>query len=116
MTFGEFLKKWRKAKGMTQPELAKAAGINISYVSNLERNFSANKKGVPQPSRDLCKRFAKVLEVPEADVLLAANYAPDNGSDAVPKPILEALAREGKLNPDDAERIADFILRLKQTQ
>lgn len=74
MHFGVKLRAWRKAKGLTQKELAKAAGINVSYVSNLERNFSANKKGVPQPSRALCRKFAKVLNVDEAEVLTAAGY------------------------------------------
>jgi transcriptional regulator with XRE-family HTH domain len=80
MTFGEKLRSWRKAKGMTQPELAVASGVNVSYISNLERNFSANKKGKPQPSRELCHKFAKVLGVAETDMLLAAGYAPLNSA------------------------------------
>lgn len=40
MFFGEKLYQWRKAKGLTQQELAEAAGIGVAYVSNLERDFS----------------------------------------------------------------------------
>lgn len=78
MTFGVNLKKWRKAAGMTQPELAEAVDVNVSYISNLERNFSANKSGKPQPSRALCKRLARVLGINESEVMLAAGYAPDS--------------------------------------
>jgi transcriptional regulator with XRE-family HTH domain len=37
MTFGERLKELRKAKKMTQQQLAQAAGIAVSTVSKLEQ-------------------------------------------------------------------------------
>jgi transcriptional regulator with XRE-family HTH domain len=122
MTFGEKLRSWRKAKGMTQPELAVASGVNVSYISNLERNFSANKKGKPQPSRELCHKFAKVLGVAETDMLLAAGYAPLNS--AYPQTeaeFIEALKEYGicnfqvpkedidKLGPEFFQSILEFF-------
>jgi transcriptional regulator with XRE-family HTH domain len=83
MAFGEYLFRWRKAKGLTQQELAVAVGVNVSYISNLERDFSANtKSGKPRPSEDLCKRIARVLEVNLDEVRELAGYAP-SASDAI---------------------------------
>lgn len=42
MHFGERLKQLRTERGLTQPQLAQAAGIEQSYLSKLE-----NDKSVP---------------------------------------------------------------------
>lgn len=77
MHFGQRLKDWRKKAYLTQEDLARAAGVSVPYVSNLERDFSANtRSGKPRPSEDLCERFAKALGVAEDDVRIAAGYAP----------------------------------------
>lgn len=53
-----------------------AAGVNVSYISNLERDFSANtRSGKPRPSEALCEKFAKVLDVDLSDVREAAGYS-----------------------------------------
>lgn len=79
MHFGKSLYTWRKAKGLTQEDLAVAVAVNVSYISNLERNFSATtKSGKPRPSEDLCARFAKVLGRELDEVRLAAGYAPSD--------------------------------------
>lgn len=72
MSFGEQLKKWRKAKGLTQAELATAADIKSAYMSNLERDYSTGKKATPRPSESLVARFAKVLGVDLDDMREAA--------------------------------------------
>jgi len=36
MTFGKRLRELRKAKGMTQMDLANEVGINFTYLSKLE--------------------------------------------------------------------------------
>lgn len=79
VSFGTDLYKWRKAKGFTQQDLALAAGVNVSYISNLERNFSASAKGgKPQPSLALVDKLAKILEVGKDKARLAAGYAPES--------------------------------------
>ena len=62
-TFGDQLRIWRKAKGMTQKELAKASGVNASWISNLERNFSANKPTADTAESNLFQSvfFASIL-------------------------------------------------------
>ncbi len=79
MSFGEDLYRWRKAKGLTQQELAVATGVNVSYISNLERDFSASAKGgKPKPSLGLVDKIAKVLDVNADAMRLAAGYASQN--------------------------------------
>lgn len=114
MNFGDKLKAWRKAKGMTQPELAGACGVNVSYISNLERNFSAStKSGKPRPSEALTEKLAKVLGVPIDETRLAAGYAPKSET-KVPTKILTAYAKSGHLSERDEDLVAAFIETLER--
>lgn len=77
MHFGDHLKKWRKSRGLTQDELAEELGVNISWISNLERNFSANKKsGVPKASEDLAERIALYFGLDKNEVRVLAGHEP----------------------------------------
>lgn len=55
--FGRRLKKLRQGRGMTQEQLAEAAGISVDFLSLLER-------GVNAPSFDTLEALAAALEVP----------------------------------------------------
>jgi DNA-binding XRE family transcriptional regulator len=62
MTFsGSKVKQLREAKGMTQAELAKSAGITQSFISDLE----GNKKF---PSMPTMTKIAKMLGVTVNDL------------------------------------------------
>lgn len=69
MVFKDALIKWRKARGLTQEELAEATNYSIPYISNLE---TGKQK---RPSEKVCKVFARVLNVPLSDMLEAAGYS-----------------------------------------
>jgi transcriptional regulator with XRE-family HTH domain len=56
------LKRYRKAEGLSQEELAHRVGIDRTYVSSLERRVYA-------ASLDLLDRLAKALNVEPADLL-----------------------------------------------
>lgn len=60
--FGEKLRELRNEKGMTQPEMAEAIGIEQSYLSKLENDKSL-------PSRDTFVRILEVFELGVADVV-----------------------------------------------
>ena len=60
--FGEGLKEKREEKGLNQGELGDKAGVSQSYVSQIE-------KGEKIPSIDALKSFAKVLKIPEGDLI-----------------------------------------------
>jgi PAS domain S-box-containing protein len=61
MTFGQRLRELRKAKGMTQRELAQKTGISFAYVSKLETDV------MPPPRQKIILALAKVLGANNAD-------------------------------------------------
>lgn len=97
MTFGKWLVAKREAIGLTQPQLAKRAGISVSYVSALERDEPNAKDGSPRrPRIEKVDKIAKALGVPTDEAREAAGYAP---LDPKPKTAREALAAIEKLIP-----------------
>jgi transcriptional regulator with XRE-family HTH domain len=71
-TFGDALRAWRQSRGMSQLDLALAAGASPRHVSFLETNRA-------KPSRDMVLTLADAMVVPRASrnaLLNAAGYAP----------------------------------------
>lgn len=58
---GENLKKVREEKGLTQADIAKAAGINTNYYAKVER-------GNANASTEMLQRLIKVLKVKSSDI------------------------------------------------
>jgi transcriptional regulator with XRE-family HTH domain len=56
VTFGENVRHWRIAAGLTQTAAAKRSGMNRSYLSRLE-------SGRHNPTLATLERLAKTLEV-----------------------------------------------------
>ena len=61
--FAENLKKYRKAAGLSQEELAHIADIERGYVSQLERRLNA-------PTIDMLAKLAKAIEAEPYQLLL----------------------------------------------
>lgn len=71
-SFGALLKVWRRARGVSQLELATEAGISQKHLSFMESGRSS-------PSREMLLLLARHLEVPLRDrnaLLLSAGFAP----------------------------------------
>jgi transcriptional regulator with XRE-family HTH domain len=66
MKFGEYLKSRRVELGWTQPDAAKRAGIEQSYLSKLETGKSI-------PSEDVYQRLVEAFSL-EAEAMVAALY------------------------------------------
>lgn len=62
MTLGEKLRARRKAQKRTLRQVAKEAGISVSYLCNLE--LMDNKS----PSPAVCRRLAEALRVEPAEL------------------------------------------------
>lgn len=61
--FGRLLREHRTRKGFTQEELAFRAGMNVTYLSDIERGKSA-------PSLSLLVDLAIALDAQPADLLV----------------------------------------------
>lgn len=68
--FGKNLKAYRSILGMTQEDLAKAAGIKRSALSNYELGRS-------EPDFEIFVRFSRVLGVDPIDLLTEHETYPD---------------------------------------
>src|SRR5579871_4415325 len=60
--FAERLRELRLSRGMTQAELARRAGVSVTYVSQLESADTA-------PGIDLVARVAKALGITTTELL-----------------------------------------------
>lgn len=69
--FGEQLRVWRAAAGLTQVALAERCGVDHTYVSKLEHGRS------PAPSLALLRSFAASLGVTFDAMCRAAGRVPD---------------------------------------
>jgi len=70
--FGDLLRVWRGAQGMSQLELSVAAGVSSRHVSFIETGRS-------RPSREMVLRLAETLALPlrhRNRLLVAAGFAP----------------------------------------
>jgi transcriptional regulator with XRE-family HTH domain len=105
MTLGEKIKQARKAKKLTQVELADIAGVNSNHLSRLER-------GVFQPSVDVLRSLAAALEL-SVDFLLSKE---DEGATEVhlaDKNVAERIRLIDQLEPEDKAallRVIDSML------
>jgi transcriptional regulator with XRE-family HTH domain len=85
--FGPRLRWWRTHRGLSQLDLAGAAGTSQRHVSFLE-------SGRAQPSREMVLRLAAALDVPlrqQNALLLAAGFAPAWRESALAAPELTTV-------------------------
>ena len=71
LSFGENLKRARKAAGLTQSELARQTGITERSIHNYENNSRA-------PKIDIVERFSRALGVP-TDLLMYSDKPGEGG-------------------------------------
>ena len=70
-TFGSYLKRLRRTKGLSLKQVEQAAQVSNAYLSQIERGI----RKPPHP--DILKRLAKTFEVPLDELLEAAGYLDD---------------------------------------
>ena len=57
------IRRYRKAKGISQRDLAAKVGVKGAYIAQLETGARKN------PSLDVLKKIAKALDVPVTELL-----------------------------------------------
>ena len=93
--FGLALRTLRKQAGLTQQQVATAAGISRSYLSDMER-------GERDPTLDTVFRVAGILEVPASGLVaeIERNH-----------PLLDACKGTHILVPDKFQTISHFVIQ-----
>lgn len=84
-TFGKWLKRQRKEKGVSQLDVAKGAilpdgtTVTDAYISRIEREVDKDKYGQPtKPDRHLVVSIAKFLNVDASEALNKAGFSSEN--------------------------------------
>ena len=75
MTFGEKIRELRKAKNLSQRDLATKVKVNFTYISKIENeklDFG------DYPSEELILKLAKALEADEDELLILAKKVPES--------------------------------------
>lgn len=112
MTFGTKLKAWRKTRGWTQEELARATGLSFPYISNLERDFSTtSKSGKVKPSERTVEKLSRALGVPIEEIRHAAGYALERPEETyeLPEGVVIMFQDEEKLTTEDRKKILEIV-------
>lgn len=105
--FGRKIRELRLKKQMTQRELAKQAGIDVTYISKLERGQFA------PPSERVIRRMAQALECDYEELMLVADRVPaDYASQIRQDPRVADFMRKARsLTPEQWEQIQRIIRR-----
>lgn len=74
MQFGEKVRELRKAKNLTQRDLADKVQVNFTYISKIE---NGKLDFGDYPSRDLIRKLAKALGASADELLLLAEKVPE---------------------------------------
>ena len=99
----------RRGASLTQVELAKRAGISRSMVAQLEM-------GERRPSQKLIRALCQAMqasEEQERQLFLAYDFRPTGET---PEQIAAFLRADKNLSPDQAERLAQLIRQLYQSE
>lgn len=71
-TFGEALREYRRASGMSQRELAERIGVDFSYISKLENGR------LPPPAADTVVGICGALRIPAEEMLALTGKLPSD--------------------------------------
>jgi len=80
MNFGERVRELRKAKNLSQREVADMIGLNFTYLSKIE---NGKLDFASFPSEDTIRKLAKALDGDEDELLLMAKKIPTEIRDRV---------------------------------
>ncbi len=105
MTFGERIRQLRKAKDLSQRDLASKVKVNFTYISKIENeklDFG------DYPSEELILKLAKVLDADADDLLILAEKIPES----LKKRVMERPDAFRKLASLDNESLDKLLEKL----
>ncbi|MGD0252499.1 MAG: helix-turn-helix transcriptional regulator [Verrucomicrobiota bacterium] len=101
MTFGEYLRRLRESRNLSQRQAAKAAGISYAYLSQIEGSKRGKRKKGDEhfaPHPQFLKKLADVYHVSAGQLFERAGYLDDKQN------------IHGFLEEREIDRIFDFVI------
>ena len=111
-TFGQVLREFRRAKNISQRELAEGIEVDFSYISKIENDR------LSPPAADTIVKICEVLEIPPEQLLVLAGKVPTEvketigSSEAAIQFIRGAQAM--KLTEDEWQKLNKQLKRLRR--
>ena len=110
-TFGLKLKSMRRAKGLSQRELAVRVGVDFSYISKLENNR------LPPPAPDTIEKICRELGARTEDLMGLTNKLPTDFRQMLvesrgARDFLRE-ARQMRLSDDEWQKLTGRLKRLR---
>ena len=109
LSFGDYLRELRKAKGLSQKELAERVGIDFTYLSKIETGNAA------PPAEETIRKLAKELKADAEKLIFLAGMVPKElgevvtGSKAIP-----TLLRAMKDKEFTEEQLEECLRQLRK--
>ena len=105
MTFGDEIRELRKAKNLSQRDLAARVKVNFTYISKIENerlDFG------DYPSDDLIRKLAKALGADADELLILAKKVPESiRKRVIQRP--DVFRKLAKLDDDALDKILEDI-------
>jgi len=92
-SFGSYMRRLRKAKGLTLKQVETQAKVSNAYVSQIERGL----RNPPHP--DILKRLAKVYDVQHRELLVAAGYLEEDSAETAKRRNIEEAYEHVRTDP-----------------
>jgi transcriptional regulator with XRE-family HTH domain len=74
-SFGSYMRRLRKSKGLTLKQVETQARVSNAYISQIERGL----RNPPQP--DILRRLARVYDVPHRELLIVAGHLEEDSAE-----------------------------------
>lgn len=112
MRFGDWLREKRLERGWRQADVAKRAGVSLSYISAIERGERHHLSDSPTlPKRDVVIAIARALGEDVTETLMIAGYAPEEPSklDILERDDIKIALFTGTIPPEHLEEFKRTI-------
>lgn len=109
-TFGQNLRELRRAKGISQRDLADQVSVDFTYISKLENDR------MPPPAADTIVKICDVLGVPSDELLASTGKVPTQMKEILTSPSALTFMRhahEMKITDGEWEKLTKRLKRLR---
>jgi transcriptional regulator with XRE-family HTH domain len=92
-SFGSYMRRLRKSKGLTLKQVETQARVSNAYISQIERGL----RNPPHP--DILKRLANAYDVQHRELLVAAGYLEEDSAETAKRRQIEEAYEHVRTDP-----------------